>query len=92
MSARAAVRRPSSICAQNGESAGRIARCEGPDLVLPSWDSAAAVVWAVAGRSGSSPASCPGLVTRLLSAGKVRVERRRTAPRVDAQLCAADAL
>ena len=31
---RAAVRRPSSICAQKGESAGRIARWQGPDLVL----------------------------------------------------------
>jgi len=68
MSTRAAVGRPSSICPQNGESAGRIARCEGPDLVLPSRDSAAAVVWAVAGHSASSAASCPGLVTRLLIA------------------------
>ena len=68
MSARAAVRRPSSICPQNGESAGRIARCEGPDLVPLSLGSAAAVVWAVAGRSASPPASCHCLVTRLLIA------------------------
>jgi len=52
-STRAAVRRPGSICPQKGESAGRIARCEGPDLLLPSRESAAAVVWAVAGRSGA---------------------------------------
>ena len=44
-SARAAVRRPSSICAQKGESAGRIARCQGPDLVLPSRCSVTLVEW-----------------------------------------------
>jgi hypothetical protein len=46
--------RPSSICAQKGESAGRIARCQGPDLVPPSRCSAAAVVPG-AGRSPSAP-------------------------------------
>jgi len=49
-STRAAVRRPSSICSHRGESAGRSARCQGPDLVMLSRCSVSSVECVVAGR------------------------------------------